>query len=55
MLHGAGISGARDVYEVIAAGAQGTGSSSAIFTADDPLAMLEDMIRSVREAWDRTH
>ncbi len=55
VLHGAGISGARDVYEVIAAGAQGTGSSSAIFAADDPQAMLEDMIRSVREAWDRTH
>jgi triosephosphate isomerase len=55
VLHGAGITGARDVYDVIAAGAQGTGSSSAIFTADDPQAMLEAMIRSVREAWDRTH
>ncbi len=33
VLHGAGISGPSDVYNVIAAGAQGTGSSSAIFTA----------------------
>ncbi|MGC8635140.1 MAG: triose-phosphate isomerase [Candidatus Limnocylindrales bacterium] len=55
VLHGAGINSARDVYEVIAAGAQGTGSSSAIFTASDPRAVLEAMIRSVREAWDRTH
>jgi len=55
VLHGAGITGPRDVYDVIAAGAQGTGSSSAIFTAGNPQAMLEDMIRSVREAWDRTH
>ncbi len=55
VLHGAGITGASDVYDVIAAGAQGTGSSSAIFTADDPQAMLEAMIRSVREAWDRAH
>lgn len=55
VLHGAGINSARDVYDVIAAGAQGTGSSSAIFTASDPRAMLEAMLRSVREAWDRTH
>ena len=55
VLHGAGITGARDVYDVIAAGAQGTGSSSAIFTAGNPKAMLEEMIRSVRDAWDRTH
>ena len=55
VLHGAGINGARDVYDVIAAGAQGTGSSSAIFGAADPLAMLDEMIASVREAWDATH
>lgn len=55
VLHGAGITGARDVYDVMSAGAQGTGSSSAIFGARDPLAMLEEMITSVREAWDATH
>jgi triosephosphate isomerase len=55
VLHGAGINGARDVYDVVAAGAQGTGSSSAIFTAPDPRAVLEEMLRSMREAWDRTH
>ncbi len=55
VLHGAGITDASDVEAVIAAGAQGTGSSSAIFTAADPSSMLEAMIRSVRRAWDRTH
>lgn len=55
VLHGAGISTAQDVYDVIAAGAQATGSSSAIFTAVDPGAMLEAMIRSVRDAWNQAH
>ena len=55
VLHGAGIAGAQDVYDVVAAGAQGTGSSSAIFAADDPPAVIEAMIRAVREAWDSTH
>lgn len=55
VLHGAGINNAQDVYDVIAAGAQGTGSSSAIFTASDPMAVLEEMIGSVRAAWDQTH
>jgi triosephosphate isomerase (TIM) len=55
VLHGAGISCGRDVYDVIAAGAQGTGSTSGIVLASDPLGMVEEMIRSVREAWDATH
>jgi triosephosphate isomerase len=55
VLHGAGISCGQDVYDIIAAGAQGTGSTSGIITAQDPFAMLEEMIRSVRLAWDKTH
>jgi triosephosphate isomerase len=55
VLHGAGIANAQDVFDVMAAGAQATGSSSAIFTAPDPVAMLESMIRAVRDAWDKTH
>ena len=51
ILHGAGINGPEDVYKVIAAGAQGTGSTSGIMLADDPFEMLEKMIRSVRDAW----
>jgi triosephosphate isomerase len=55
VLHGAGISCGRDVYEIIALGAQATGSTSGIIKAKDPFAMVEEMIRSVREAWNKTH
>ncbi len=55
VLHGAGISSGQDVYSIIAAGAQGTGSTSGIIKADNPLAMTEEMIRSVRMAWNATH
>jgi triosephosphate isomerase len=55
VLHGAGITNAQDVFDVIAAGAQATGSSSAIFDAEDPASMLEAMIKAVRTAWDSTH
>jgi triosephosphate isomerase len=55
VLHGAGINSGQDVYEIIALGAQATGSTSGIIKAEDPFAMLEEMIRSVRKAWDKTH
>jgi len=55
VLHGAGISSYQDVYEIIALGAQATGSTSGIINAQDPFVMLEEMIRSVREAWNATH
>jgi triosephosphate isomerase (TIM) len=55
VLHGAGISSGQDVYDIIAAGAQGTGSTSGIIKAEDPFAMLDEMIRCVRLAWDATH
>jgi triosephosphate isomerase len=55
VLHAAGIHSGQDVYDVIANGAQATGSTSGIIKAPDPYAMLEEMIRAVREAWDSTH
>jgi triosephosphate isomerase (TIM) len=55
VLHGAGISCGQDVYDIIAAGSQGAGSTSGIILAQDPFAMLAEMIRSVRAAWDKTH
>jgi triosephosphate isomerase (TIM) len=55
VLHGAGIKCGQDVYDIIAAGAQATGSTSGIILAKDPLAMVEEMIKAVREAWDDTH
>ena len=55
VLHGAGISCGQDVYEIISAGAQAAGSTSGIIKANDPFAMLEEMISSVRSAWDKTN
>jgi len=55
VLHGAGISCGQDVYDIVAAGAQGAGSTSGIIKAKDPFAMLEEMVRSARAAWDKTH
>jgi triosephosphate isomerase len=55
VLHSAGISCGQDVYDVIAHGAQGTGSTSGIILSNDPFGMLEAMVRSVREAWNNTY
>jgi triosephosphate isomerase (TIM) len=55
VLHGAGISCGQDVYDIISAGAQAAGSTSGILKANNPFTMLEEMIRSVRTAWDNTH
>ncbi|MCJ7734653.1 MAG: triose-phosphate isomerase [Anaerolineales bacterium] len=55
ILHGAGISCGQDVYDVIAAGAQATGSTSGIIKANSPAGMMDEMLRNVREAWDQIH
>jgi triosephosphate isomerase len=55
ILQGAGISSGKDVYKVIFAGAEATGSSSGIVKAADRAAMIDEMIRSVRKAWDARH
>jgi len=55
VLHGAGISCGQDVYDVIAAGAQGSGSTSGILRAANPFSMLEEMISAARAAWNDTH
>lgn len=55
VMHSAGISNGKDVYQVIAAGAQATGSTSGIIKAPDPFQMLEEMLAAVRLAWDDTH
>lgn len=54
VLHGAGINCGQDVYNVISAGAQAVGSSSGILKSDNPFSMLDEMISSVRAAWDNT-
>lgn len=52
VLTAAGIAGGADVYNVILAGADATGSSSGIAKAADRPAMVEEMIAAVRRAWD---
>lgn len=52
VLQGAGISSAEDVYRVIYAGADATGSSSAICKAAKPEQMLLDMLAAARQAFD---
>lgn len=52
VLQGAGISTAEDVYRTILAGADATGSSSAICKAADPGKMLREMLAAARQAFD---
>jgi triosephosphate isomerase len=52
VLQGAGIKNGSDVYNIIAAGAQATGSTSGIIKADDPAAMVDEMLCALRRAWD---
>ena len=52
VLEGAGVSSGGDVYNIIKAGFVATGSSSGICKAADPIAMMEEMIHSLRKTWD---
>lgn len=52
VLQGAGISNGQDVYNVIAAGAEATGSTSGIIKAQDPATMVWEMLTALREAYD---
>ncbi|MEG3128293.1 triose-phosphate isomerase [Pantoea cypripedii] len=51
ILHGAGIKDHHDVYEIIKAGADATGSTSGILKADAPLDMMDKMVAAVARAW----
>lgn len=55
VLQAAGIKSEEDVYKVIRAGADATGTTSAIMKAADPEAMVDLMIHAVRKAWDEVH
>jgi len=52
VLQGAGISSGTDVYRVIRAGAEATGSSSGVVLAGNRVAMVDEMVGAVRRAWD---
>ncbi len=55
VLQAAGISNGQDVYKVIKAGADATGTTSGIMLAKDPEAMLNEMMSALRRAWDEMH
>ena len=55
VLQGAGISNGNDVYNVIHAGAEATGSSSGVVKAPSRKAMVDEMIGAARRAWDELH
>lgn len=52
VLIGAGISCGQDVYNVIKAGADASGSSSAVACAADKQTVVNEMLQAAREAWD---
>lgn len=51
VLHGAGIADANDVYNVILAGADATGSTSGVLKAPNPRQMLTEMIEALWSAY----
>lgn len=55
VLSAAGIKNGQDVYNVIKAGAEATGTTSGIMKAEDPEAMLDEMVYAVRTAWDEVY
>jgi triosephosphate isomerase len=55
ILQAAGIKNGQDVYNVIKAGADATGTTSGIMKAKNPELMLDEMICAVRTAWDEIH
>lgn len=55
VLHGAGIYSGKDVYDMIMLGAEATGCTSGVMKAENPVAALEDMISSLRKAWDELY
>jgi triosephosphate isomerase len=55
VLPSAGIRCGNDCYNIVRAGADGSGSSSAIAKAKDPVKLAEEMISAVRRAYDEVH
>ncbi|MBG9979391.1 triose-phosphate isomerase [Facklamia sp. DSM 111018] len=51
VMQAAGISKAEDVYRTISLGAEGTGCTSGIVKADNPKAMLVEMVNAAYEAY----
>ena len=54
VLPSAGISCGQDCYNIIKAGADGSGSSSGFCKAESPSKMAEEMMEAIRKAYDET-
>ncbi len=52
ILFSTGIYSGDDVYNIISLGAEATGCTSGVIKADNPAQKLEEMISSMRKAWD---
>jgi len=55
IFNSAGIRTGEDAAAVIRFGADGTGSTSGVLTAENPAGKLEEMIKAVSEAWGEMH
>jgi triosephosphate isomerase len=55
VMHSGGVADERQVRAIMAAGAAGTGCTTAIVQAADRRDMTTRMIRAVREGWDASH
>jgi len=51
VLQSAGIKNGNDVYNIIYAGAEATGTSSGVATAANRVEMVDEMVGAVRKAW----
>ena len=55
VLSGAGVTTAADVAEMVRLGLDGTGTSSGILKADDPVRVMRDMLEALAGAWEERH
>lgn len=55
VMSGAGVSGPDDVEQIMRLGLDGTGSSSGILKAADPVAMMRTMLEATARAWHALH
>jgi len=52
---GAGNVTGEDTAEIIRLGAEGTGATSGILKAEDPVKVLEEMVSAIKQAWIQKH
>ena len=55
VLSGAGVSTAADVAGMVRLGLDGTGTSSGILKADDPVRVMREMLEALAGAWEERH